>query len=130
MISPTGKTTVRVDSMGSGHYGAKRGGRVHTGTDYLCDPGQEVIAPISGKVIRKTKPYTGESFSGLVIKGSDVTVKMYYFKPTARPGDEVLQGEVIGIAQDVRKKHGDRMKPHVHLEITSMNADLFINRIG
>jgi len=55
---PTGLAIRGTDSYGSGHHGASRGTRVHDGTDYKSTPGQQVKAPLSGKVTKISKPYS------------------------------------------------------------------------
>lgn len=127
MISPTGKG-IRQDPMGDGHYGAKRGKRRHDGVDYCCDVGQPILQPISGVIEREAKPYASSDLSGVIIRGDHMVLKMFYFKPHEKLiGRYVSAGEEIGIAQDVSAKHGHHMFPHIHLEITSMNPDVFIN---
>ncbi|MCK5602603.1 M23 family metallopeptidase [Candidatus Pacearchaeota archaeon] len=132
MISPTGKSTVRSDSKGSGLYGARRGGSRHKGTDYVCVPGQPVVAPISGVVVRKAKPYEGEEYSGVVIQGENMRIKMFYLQPLhGLIGTRVEQGQLVGCAQDISGKYGkNEMMPHIHLQIDSINPDIFINGLG
>lgn len=123
MISPTGSNIIRVDSMGDGHYGSRRGpDRKHTGSDYEGIVGQPVVAPISGLVVRVARPYSDQPFLGLVIKGRDMTVKMFYFSPLEEIiGASISEGMVIGHMQDIRTMHGPDMKPHIHLEITDVS---------
>ena len=52
MINPTGKG-IRSDAAGDGHYGAKRGHRLHFGLDLLCDPYQPIKAPVGGRISRE-----------------------------------------------------------------------------
>ena len=130
MISPTGKGTIRNDAMGHGGYGSKRGSRIHKGTDYLCDPGQDIVAPISGFVVRVAKPYANEKYSGVVMKNGAMQIKMFYFEPYSDLiGNSVQQGDFVGLAQDASEKHGPTMRPHVHLEIDHIDPDIFINGI-
>ena len=126
MISPTGKG-IRNDSEGHGAYGASRGGRVHRGTDYICEPGQIVVAPISGTVMRVAKPYSNEAYSGLFIQGEKMAVKLFYFTPNVLIGEGVEMGEPIGTAQDISKLHGPAMVPHIHLEIDSIDPEIFMS---
>lgn len=127
MISPTGRE-IRNDSAGGGRYGDPRGSRQHDGTDYLCIPGQAVVAPIGGVVTRKAYPYADRSYSGLVIQGKNCRIKLFYVEPIIGViGKTVKQGETIGYAQDITLRYDDNMKPHIHLEIESINPDVFIN---
>jgi murein DD-endopeptidase MepM/ murein hydrolase activator NlpD len=124
MISPTSRGIRDNDKWGSGRYGASRGDRKHKGTDYICRPGQEIKSPINGKIVRESKPYPG-SFSGLLIKGNHLTIKMFYFMPfDALIGERVQKGQLIGTAQDISKKYPG-MIPHIHLEVISVDPELF-----
>ncbi len=126
MISPTEKG-VRNDPCGSGYYRAKRGGRLHKGTDYLCVGGQSIYSPISGLLKREAKPYAKEEYSGCVIENEFVTIKMFYFKPFKDLiGKKVEQCQHIGFAQDISKKYSPKMLPHIHLEIISIDPNVFI----
>jgi len=129
MISPTGKG-IRSDAAGDGHYGAPRGNRKHNGTDYLCDPGQHIVAPIAGIFTRIAYPYPDKTYSGLVIEGKHLTVKMFYFDPL--PDFimlEIFQGQVIGVAQDISKRYGGLMLPHIHLEIVNFDPAILTELI-
>ena len=131
MISPTGKG-IRSDPKGDGRYGAPRGKSKHKGVDYLCEPDQSVYSPISGIIIRMAYPYINKSYSGVVIEGKHLTVKMFYFEPLPDfIGSEVDQGQVIGFAQDISQKYGGLpMKPHIHLEIVKIDPALFTELLG
>ena len=130
MISPTGSNEIRSDGMGGGHYGAPRHNRPHAGADYVCQPGQEVVSPITGMVERHADPYGDGEYGGIEIVGSQCAVKMFYFRPSVLPGVFVKQGEAIGRAQDISKRHGGGMKPHIHLEIRSIDPDIFISNLS
>jgi len=130
MISPTGNNTIRMDSLGSGKYGARRKNRYHKGVDYECLPGEYVFAPISGNISREAIPYANKEYSGCVIVGKLQTIKMFYFKfDKSLIGKQVAQGDIIGTAQDISKLHGSEMLPHIHVEIISIDPDLFINQL-
>ena len=124
MISPTGSTRIRSDSMGGGHFGAARGRRKHAGADYTVTPGAHIVAPIDGRVTRIAKPYADQPYSGLVIESPAMAVKMFYFEPLdGIVGQEVKEGMVIGHAQDISKLHGEDMIPHIHLQIDRVSMD-------
>jgi len=130
IISPTGKG-MRNDRQGLGHYRAPRGGRWHDGCDFLCEPGQAVAAPISGKVARLARPYASGSYEGLEIEGRRMAVTLFYVKP--KPGVMgrfVEKGEAVGTAQDIAARYGGGMLPHVHLRITSADPCLFLEAGG
>ena len=119
IINPTGRG-LRNDEMGSGNYGAGRGRRYHQGYDFLCKPGQEVIAPIAGLITRTAYPYAGNrQYLGLVLQGEWCEVKLFYVKIKSwnLVRKRVKAGDVIGIAQDISDKYGPGCLPHVHLEM-------------
>lgn len=120
MISPTGKG-LRSDIAGDGAFRSKRGSKLHRGMDFLCDPGQDVVSPISGIAIRLARPYADDSiYSGIVLGNSMIQVKMFYLVPKAKIlGTRVSRGDIIGIAQDISAKYGKHsgMLPHIHVEV-------------
>ena len=133
MISPTGHGVRGIDVWGQGRYGAPRdkGTRIHPGSDFVCIPGQDVVSPINGVVVREKIPYATPSkgilFGGLLIKNSDCEITMFYFEPLREVIKmPVAKGQVIGTAQDIGLRYPGII-PHVHLEFTSINPELFIN---
>ena len=128
VISPTGAGVRGLDKHGEGKYGAGRGNRLHRGADYICTPGQDIVSPIKGVVVREARPYAStEFYSGLLIRGMDIEIKMFYLVPdTTILGMPVEIGTVIGIAQDISERYSG-MTPHIHLEIVSINPELLIN---
>ena len=70
--NPISNGTVRgTDKWGSGHYGAKRGTRLHNGIDIVADYGSDVVSPIDGTVTRISYPYSNDlAYKGIFIKGS------------------------------------------------------------
>jgi len=126
MISPTGYG-IRHDSMGSGCYRAPRGDRWHDGVDFLCEPGQDIVAPIAGVVMGPANPYPGGPYTGLVLEGNDCVLKIFYVRPLRSLFKKwVEQGEVIGKAQDISAKYGGGMLPHVHVRVISYNPQLLL----
>lgn len=129
IISPTGKG-VRVDAAGDGHYHAPRGGRLHKGVDLICEPGQEVFCPIDNAYfVRLADPYGDREYSGLMLKNDLMEVKMFYLEVLEKIKPQKLhQGTVIGIAQDITERYTSAMTPHIHLEITSVDSLLFMDK--
>ena len=128
LINPTGKG-IRSDSAGDGHWQAMRGGRRHKGVDFLCDPGQDVLAPIKGFILRTAHPYGDDlSWKGIVIQGDWCRIKMYYLDPFVRIGRQVVQGESIGKAQNISLRYSEGMRPHIHLEFEEIipNPELYL----
>ena len=127
IISPTG-LGMRNDSKGAGHFGAPRGNRKHAGYDFLCIPWQSVCCPIDdATIVRIARPYDDLEYSGAVIEAARITIKMFYFEVNANLiGKKVRQGEAIGHAQDISKRYGPSMRPHVHLEIIAIDPAVLL----
>ena len=133
MISPTGKGLRKADKWGKGCYGASRGKgmRLHKGADYVCEPGQDIIAPIGGIIARESRPY-GEPdwlyrYSGLIMYNELCNITLFYLEPLRfLIGTTVRMGDKIGIAQDISEKYAE-MVPHIHLQINSIDPELFMN---
>ncbi len=118
MISPTGKGVRGTDNWGSGAFGASRGERTHKGADYICEPGQSVVAPCTGFIVREARPYADRPYSGVLIADGVMTIKLFYFSPFEHLiGKGVEQGQAIGIAQDISAPGYAGMTPHIHMEI-------------
>ena len=55
---------------------------------------------------------------------------MFYFLPDKKLiKKSVHQGQIIGVAQDICTKGYPGMIPHIHLEIVSIDPDIFINQL-
>jgi len=132
MISPTG-LGIRSDGGGDGHFGAPRTKTKnkkpfhyeHKGTDFLCKPGQDVVAPVFGKIVRIAYPYPDKEYSGLVIDADWIKIKLFYIEPIkSAVGKTLYPGEQIGIAQDISKRYPDHgILAHVHLEIIKVTLN-------
>lgn len=106
------------DPRGCGHFGAPRGSRTHAGLDIIAIPGETIFSPITGTVTRFPFAYGDDlSFTGIEIKNDVFDVKIFYLKPTVLANTKVKKGQVIGMAQNIAKKHGGGMKNHVHIEV-------------
>ena len=130
MISPTGHSVRGSDKWGSGAYFASRGNRLHPGEDYISVPNQEIVAPISGLVLRERFPYPepveGVFFGGVQIQGANCMITMFYFQLDKRLIKmNVREGQVIGIDQDISLKYPGIIN-HIHLQFDSIKPELFI----
>jgi hypothetical protein len=97
------------DPKGCGDFGASRGSRKHIGLD---------IKAVPGEVTRFPFPYgTDLSFTGIEIVNDQFLVKIFYMKANVLANSNVKQGQVIGNAQDIAKKHGGGMINHIHVEV-------------
>jgi murein DD-endopeptidase MepM/ murein hydrolase activator NlpD len=125
MISPARKI-IRNDSGGQGHYGASRGSRTHLGTDFAARAGQMVLAPLDMVIKRIAKP-NASYLSGIAFYTPNSTGKMFYFEPdTSLIGEEVHQGQIIGIAQELQSHYGQNVGDHIHVQFDSFNPMIFI----
>ena len=73
-------------------------------------------------VVRYAAPYDDDSrFGGVLIQGSDeyaaFQVKIFYIKPSVKPGQILGMGSVVGQLQAISLKYGPNTLDHVHVEI-------------
>ncbi len=113
------------DPHGCGHFAASRkrngvsvaGG--HNGIDIIVVPDEMIFAPMSGRV-RTLYVYSGSTaMKGVEISNGNVKIKMFYVAPqSVSTGSEVLEGDIIGYAQDIASYHNTpSMTPHIHVEV-------------
>ena len=129
IVSPTGKLDIRQDSAGSGSFHAPRGGRLHEGVDFVCTAGQEIYAPISGKIKRVAYPYASDlRWTGCVIESLNVKIMMFYMKLARNMvGKNVARGDIIGKAQAISNKYPDSgMIDHVHMQVEWINPQVLL----
>jgi len=112
------------DDFGNGEFGAPRGNRTHKGIDYACYPGTEIHSTVYGEVTKLGYPYADAlQFRYVEITDNEgLKHRFFYVEPNVDFGDRVLQGDVIGYAQDIAGHYNteDRyMKGHIHYEILS-----------
>lgn len=113
------KPVLRMDPKGDGRFKASRsGGKEHNGLDFLCIPGEDVLSPIAGKIIRESAAYKDDPrYRNIVIAGAKgYEVKIMYVQLTAKVGEMVTKGQVIGKCQSIAAKYGAPMRDHVHFE--------------
>lgn len=115
------------DSFGSGHYGASRGSRKHSGVDYACYPKSKIFSPVTGQVTKLGYPYADDtSFRYVQVttrEGYDVRV--FYVNPSVNLNDQVNENSIIGSSQELGKRYPE-ITEHVHLEIKGKNGK-FVN---
>jgi len=123
---PTGLAIRGSDAYGAGKHGASRGSRTHDGTDYISTPGQQVKAPLSGKVTKISKPYSSgidaSVLSGVEIVASDGTkCWVWYIQPSANIVGTVVKAgaSVIGTAKTLKNRYKNGITDHVHVRIHS-----------
>ena len=130
LISPTGKSVRLMDSFGSGLFNAPRGKEKHNGIDFICEPGQVIVSPVDGIVIRQAFPYSDKNYSGVLLGNDSLSLKMFYFIPDKKIlGKRVKQGDRLGIAQDISKRYSSKdrkMIPHIHLQIECLDPTVLM----
>lgn len=117
-INPTGGG-VRSDGKGDGHFGAKRGERIHLGTDFLAEAGQGVVAPVDSQYRRFVRRVyaTDATYTGMELETKEFMLTFFYVSPSVNHMDFVKAGDLIGIAQDINAKWGDPMLNHIHMQL-------------
>jgi murein DD-endopeptidase MepM/ murein hydrolase activator NlpD len=121
-----------IDDYGAGGFGAPRRAGIqqykHKGLDFLAEPGDVVVAPITGNIVHIGIAYPGSDLGSIHIVGSDefadLKVKLLYGLrlESLAVGSVVTAGEQIATAQDVKHYHerqggSSRMMNHIHMEL-------------
>ncbi len=121
---------IRNDRGGAGHYGAsrtKKGKKYkHKGTDYCCTPGEEILSPATGLILREARPYDHGEYTGFVLDTKRCRLMVFYVKlHDGLIGAIVRQGQPIGIAQDISLKYRDVL-PHFHIEVVRCDPEILL----
>jgi len=134
LINPTGGG-IRSDKAGDGAYGASRGARPHLAVDLESVEGQTVRSPTDGFAVNFIGA-TGE-YPMVQIVPSDKSLKiemirmLYVDSPVgveAWSPYDVSAGEKVGTAADMQGLgYGDRVTPHVHLQMRSSVSGKWID---
>ena len=127
IINPTGGV-IRNDPAGHGYWLAPRGKRFHKGVDFLGEPGQTVVSPCGGEIIKVVYPYADDlSLEGVQIRNERLILRLYYVRVSpVLISKEITAGQPIGEMQDITKRYGGKMKPHLHLEIEAIDPMLLL----
>lgn len=130
MLSPVKNHGIRSDELGSGLYMMPRGDHRHKGLDLVTTPGEEVIAPIPGRISKIGYCYNTEpQYRYIEILGDLLSMRLLYVKPSVGVGQRVAEGQKIGVSDDVSKKYGEQMTPHIHIEVRAlMDPIIFLER--
>jgi murein DD-endopeptidase MepM/ murein hydrolase activator NlpD len=106
------------DPYGSGQFAAPRDhhSRQHNGLDIAANPGDTVLSPIEGDLVREAIPYA--PFTGLLIEGTGAhagySVKLFYVE--AYGCGRVGAGTPLGHVQDLQHTYPG-ITNHVHMEV-------------
>lgn len=113
------------DPAGAGHFGARRGTRLHLGVDYTAQPESIVLSPVKGKVTKLGYPY-GDDLGYRYVEVTDRAGdrhRLFYVEPLVLLDQRVKEGDKIGIVQDITRRYPNSgMKPHIHYEIKDENG--------
>jgi hypothetical protein len=94
--------------------------------DFVAHPGEEILSPIDGQIVRIAHPYSDDpTYEGLLIKGTGawagVDVKVFYVE--GERSGPVKAGDRIGRAQSLARRYPG-ITNHVHLEIKERGREL------
>lgn len=120
MVSPTKDTKLRGnDPTGHGYYGAKRGTKKHKGLDIIVNEGDDILSPINGHFRRIGRVYEHtDEFYLVELVNDTYSVKLMYVCPNdIKTNTPVIEGQIIGSAQDIAAYWGGKMLNHVHMEV-------------
>ena len=116
------------DNYGSGHFGARRGGRIHRGVDIVAQAGAPWKSLNSGKVTKLGFAYS-DDLSYRYIEVTDEhghKFRYFYVKalPTLEVGHAVASGDIIGHVQSLQKRYPG-ITEHVHFEVKDARESYF-----
>ena len=123
--NPTGNSQRGKDAYGEGRFGASRTGHIHAGVDYVANAGQEVRAPIAGFVTRVGFPYKDSAefrYIEITNRSTGYTARVMYVGPEVQVGQALALGQVIGHAQNLKRRYPNGITNHVHLEIARLGG--------
>lgn len=112
---------LRNDVRGSGSFGSSRFHGSHNGIDIIANEGEEIYAPMTMYVERKSKANSSTKTSGIRFIPRDVSDGthgfIWYFEPYNEIiGTWVNEGEPLGRVQDIKGEYSAGMINHVHIE--------------
>uniref|UniRef100_A0A3Q3JN46 Leukocyte cell-derived chemotaxin 2 like n=1 Tax=Monopterus albus TaxID=43700 RepID=A0A3Q3JN46_MONAL len=107
------------DRWGQGHYGARRGNRVHKGLDIKCSDGSAVYAPfdvtLNGRAIPYGDPNKAAIDNGISLTGEGLCFKLFYVSPDRTSGS-VRKGQRIGTMLPMQSVYPG-ITSHVHVQM-------------
>jgi murein DD-endopeptidase MepM/ murein hydrolase activator NlpD len=131
LTSPVPGAEIRIDPEGDGRYLAPRRGRRHIGVDLVAPDGCEVVATLTGRVVRLGYCYPDDLHWRLVeIEGDGLIVRVLYVEPCDEVGDFVEAGQLIGYSQGISARYSQAMLDHVHLDVRLAPSVMAFGRWG
>ena len=126
-VNPTG-LGLRSDELGSGKFGSLRGDRIHLGQDFICEPGQGIVACTDMQYRRYVQRVyaTDPNYHGMEFESDGMLITYFYVDPSINHMEFVKAGQWVALAQNVSAKYGPAMTPHVHVQICFMPYTLII----
>ncbi|XP_041829652.1 leukocyte cell derived chemotaxin 2, tandem duplicate 1 [Melanotaenia boesemani] len=107
------------DRHGEGHYGARRGTRVHQGLDIVCEDGSDVYAPfdvtLHGKLVVYNDPRKAAIDEGVNLQGQGLCFKLFYVRPDRTSGT-VRKGQKIGTMLPMQRVYPG-ITSHIHVQM-------------
>ena len=117
-----GEISIRNDSLGDGHFGAKRkNGRSHKGIDISAPVGTPVKAAMSGWAVPGEHPTGYGKFIKIFHPGNLVTVYAHLKKVNVKWITRVRQGDIVGAVGKTGNAGNKTMKSHLHFEVKKGN---------
>jgi murein DD-endopeptidase MepM/ murein hydrolase activator NlpD len=137
IAAPTREGIVRSrDKIGGGGFLAPRidkktgAARFHVGIDYVAMPGQKIMSPVTGDIVRTKNPGKA-GLTGLEVKtAGGYVASIFYVAPTQEVSKAIAAGgtehramhveagkTVIGYAQDLSERYGQDITNHVHVTL-------------
>ncbi len=125
IISPTGDTIRMEDDFGNGIFSAPKWSKSYNSIDYICEPGQVIVAPVDGTINLVAYPFENKEYQAALFENDFISLMIFYFIPDEdKIGIEVKQGDRIGIAQDISQLYNTKkrkMTPHINLHVLSID---------
>jgi murein DD-endopeptidase MepM/ murein hydrolase activator NlpD len=110
------------DGYGSGHYGAPRKGRKHSGIDIVIHKNEAITAFEDGTVSKIGFPYNPNDAKKGHLRYIEITVasndrhRYFYVDAFFSVGDVVERGDIIGYAQGLTEIYPG-ITEHIHFEV-------------
>ena len=117
-ISYEGPVIIRNDSLGEGHFHARRRGRLHKGVDLRASVGTAVLVYRRGRVVETgNHPGGYGKYVEIAHKDNFVSIYAHLSEINVGEGEFVRCGQIIGKVGKTGNASHRNMEPHLHFEI-------------